>query len=578
MVVEVEGAQLDASAMTRLLSLVVDQSLHKPDMFVITFADDEDDLLRATHLQVGSRITVSADGWTSKQLRSLIEGEVTAIEAAYDSLDKKTVVRGYDRSHRLHRGSKTATYRNVKDSDIAQTVAKRLGCEVGTIDDSGATLDHVAQFNQTDWEFLSCRAREIGFEMSVEGGRFNFRKPVGASTGPDTPDGGQASTTQLTYGFDLLAFRPRMSAVGQPGAVQVRAWDPTNKQVIVGQSSASSSHVDASADLADVCQTFGDATHAIVDRPIGTQDEADRIAAAGAEQAASSGFEADGTAIGNPDLRAGVAINISGVAKPFGGRYSLTETRHVFEDGEYLTHFGISGRRDRSLLGLASGGQGHMSPSAGGAALPGVVIGQVTDNDDPDQVARVKVKFPWLSDSYETDWCRVCQLGAGPDSGAIWLPEVNDEVLLAFEFGDIRRPYVVGSLYNGQDKPSLGDELFDAGKLKRRGFVSRTGHRFIFFDDSSNTGVALLSADSSCRVSLNQTSGEIHIHCSGQVTIDTDSGDVNINAGGDVSVKAQGSIGLNASTGVTIQSDSSITIQSDSSVSVSAPSISLGGG
>jgi uncharacterized protein involved in type VI secretion and phage assembly len=148
------------------------------------------------------------------------------------------------------------------------------------------------------------------------------------------------------------------------------------------------------------------------------------------------------------------------------------------------------------------------------------------------------------------------------------MPEVNDEVLLAFEFGDVRRPYVVGSLYNGQDKPSLGDGLFDGGQVMRRGFVSRAGHKFVFFDDSSNLGVALMSADSSCRVSLNQTSGEIHIHCSGQVTIDTDSGDVNITAGGDVSVQAQGSIGLNGSMGVTIESDSSVTI--------SAPSISLG--
>jgi phage protein D len=588
LVIEADGTQLDSQAMNRMQSLVVDQSLQKPDMFVITFADDEGNVLGAMHLRVGSEIKVSADGWMSEQVRTLIDGEITSIEASYDALDKKTVVRGYDRSHRLHRGSRTDTYRNVKDSDIAQTLANRHGCDIGTIDDSGATLDYVAQFNQTDWDFLSGRAREIGFEMSVEEGKFHFRQPTNATMGPDAPDGDQASTTQLTFGFDLVAFRPRVSAVGQPGEVQVRAWDPVNKQVILGNSSAMASHVDASTDPAQISQSFGRATHSIVDRPITTQGEADRIATAGAEQAGSSGFEAEGTALGNPDLRAGVAINVGGVADPFSGRYTLTETRHVFEDGDYLTHFGVSGRRDRTLLGLTSVGGSHLKPSAGGTPVPGVVIGQVTDNNDPDDMGRIKVKLPWLSDNYESDWCRVCQLGAGPDSGAVWLPEVHDEVLLAFEFGDVRRPFVVGSLYNGQDKPSLGDDLFDAGKVARRGFVSRAGHRFVFFDDSSNLGVAILSADSSCRVALNQTSGEIHIHCSGQVTIDTDNGDVTINSGGSVSVQAQsGDVSVQAQTGdVTVQSQGSVelngsmgvTIQSDSQVSISAPSISLGGG
>ncbi|HWE57107.1 MAG TPA: VgrG-related protein [Acidimicrobiales bacterium] len=579
LLVEADGSELTAPAMQRLTNLVVDNSLHKPDMFVITFADDEAEVMGATHLRVGSQITVTANGWMNDEMLTLIEGEVTSIEAAYEGMASETIIRGYDKSHRLHRGSRTATYNNVKDSDIAQTIANRLGCEIGTIDDSGTTLDYVAQFNQTDWEFLSARAREIGFEMSVTEGKFNFRRPISASTGPDSPDGGLPSSTQLTYGFDLRTFHPRVSAVGQPGDVAVRSWDPMQKQVIQSSSSNSASHFAVATDLSQLTESFGDATHTIVDRPVGTQGEADRIAQAGAAQTGSSGFEGEGMVLGNPTLRPGVPVNISGVVDPFNGRYTLTETRHVFQAGDYLTHFTVSGQRDRSLLGLTSSGGSHSRPSAGGAPIPGVVIAQVTDNNDPNNLGRVKLKFPWLSDDYESDWCRYCQLGAGPSSGAHWWPEVNDEVLVAFEFGDVRRPYVVGNLHNGQDTPNLGDSLFNGGQVARRGFVSRAGHMMVFFDDSSKMGVALLTADSSCKVALNQTSGEIHISCSGQVTIETDSGDVTVNSGGDVNVSSNGDVSVTASAGsITLDGGSGVTIQSEAQVTISAPQVSLGGG
>src|SRR5207245_3818990 len=85
------------------------------------------------------------------------------------------------------------------------------------------------------------------------------------------------------------------------------------------------------------------------------------------------------------------------------------------------SHFVISGRQDRSLLGLASLGASNGHASAGGAPINGVVIAQVTDNNDPNNQARVKLKFPWLDDNYESDWARVTQLGAGPNSGALWI-------------------------------------------------------------------------------------------------------------------------------------------------------------
>lgn len=83
----------------------------------------------------------------------------------------------------------------------------------------------------------------------------------------------------------------------------------------------------------------------------------------------------------------------------------------------------------------------------------GVVIGIVTNNRDPDGLHRVKLRFPWLGAEDESNWARVATPMAGPGRGFYALPEVDDEVLVAFDHGNVDHPYVVGSLWNGQDAP-----------------------------------------------------------------------------------------------------------------------------
>jgi uncharacterized protein involved in type VI secretion and phage assembly len=183
----------------------------------------------------------------------------------------------------------------------------------------------------------------------------------------------------------------------------------------------------------------------------------------------------------------------------------------------------------------------------------GVVVALVTDVDDPDAAGRVKVSFPWLSEEYESWWARVAQLGAGDQRGAVWLPEVNDEVLVAFEHGDTRRPYVVGSLYNGVDLPRLGDGLVDAatGAVKRRGFVSKAGHRLVFLDDDAKSGTALVSGDDSLRIAMKQNDTTIAISSDGSVAI-SGSREVTVTSDGSISVEAGSTLTLRGSGGVSI--------------------------
>ena len=112
--------------------------------------------------------------------------------------------------------------------------------------------------------------------------------------------------------------------------------------------------------------------------------------------------------------------------------------------------------------------------------LFGVVVGIVTNNKDDEHMGRVSGKFPWLSDEDESTWARVASPMAGGGRGAYFLPEVNDEVLVAFEHGDPRFPYVLGALWNGKDAPPAENS---DGKNNIRVIHSRCGSK-VQFDDT----------------------------------------------------------------------------------------------
>lgn len=114
----------------------------------------------------------------------------------------------------------------------------------------------------------------------------------------------------------------------------------------------------------------------------------------------------------------------------------------------------------------------------------GVAIGVVTNIKDPDNLGRVRVKFPWFSEDDESEWARVATLMAGKERGSVFLPEVDDEVLVAFEHGDMRRPFVIGALWNGVDV--LPPEFANDGKNNIRLIKSRSGH-IIKLDDTDGS-------------------------------------------------------------------------------------------
>lgn len=131
---------------------------------------------------------------------------------------------------------------------------------------------------------------------------------------------------------------------------------------------------------------------------------------------------------------------------------------------------------------------GRSDSDGGGSAnfVHGVMVATVTNNKDPDGLNRVKLKFPLRENSHETDWAPLASLMSGSGKGTMFVPEVGDEVLVAFHLGNLNQPFVIGSLWNTSNKPPVKDEKNNLRKIH-----SRDGHELIFDDTESKGKVTL---------------------------------------------------------------------------------------
>jgi uncharacterized protein involved in type VI secretion and phage assembly len=191
-----------------------------------------------------------------------------------------------------------------------------------------------------------------------------------------------------------------------------------------------------------------------------------------------------------------------------------------------------------------------------GNRVYGVVVGIVTNNKDDEGMGRVKVKFPWLSDDDESWWARIATMMAGSSRGSYFLPEVNDEVLVAFEQGDIRFPYVVGALWNGQDSPPTTNS---DGQNNIRVIKSRSGHIVRLDDTNGNEKIEVIDKTGNNSITIGSSDNSITITANGKVKIVGQS--IEITSQTDIKVQANTSINVNANTTMDIESSAPMTIK-----------------
>ncbi|MEU6284008.1 phage baseplate assembly protein V [Streptomyces sp. NPDC047028] len=611
--------------------VVVETSSFAPGMFEITFRDNDGKITEAAGIAIGSAVSIAAEGGIAQAApKTIITGDVIAIEASCTGLLSQTTVRGYERSLRLQRVRKTRTFVDMTDYDMAVEIAMNAELVPGEMVETPYVYTHMTQFNQTDWDFLQWRAQEIGYEVGIDEGALYFRPSSGTVEGAalDDAEALEHPAVPLEFKRNLLEFFPSVSAAGLTQSVEVRAWDPGLAEPLIGELAAESTTAEVLENpVVLATQAWGEElptlpvmstsilnpaelsppvdpeAYLVYDRPLDTGVTAETameiFAQSLADQRASTFLEAEGYAVGDPNIQAGGPVEIFAVPARFIGVYQVTRTRHTFDDetGGYRTRFWVTGRHNRSLLGLASGGDQIRPPR-----INGVVCGIVTNNLDtglPPR-GRVKLAFPWLSPDYESDWAPVVQAGAGPTSGLLWLPQVDDQVLVAFEFGDIRRPYVLGGVASdlaseameaGLGAPAVESEL---GAVTRRGMYSPSGMNLTFTDVAAApdtppemSEITLGSFEGAIGVTINQTDGTVSL-TGGAVSIeaaefsfkgtrmDFEAAEgLSIKAGAQFSLTAGGEMSINAGGALSVAGEGELNMSAVGNLSMEAPFIEL---
>ena len=580
--ITVAGSPLADDLLHQLTDAFVDDNLHLPDMFSLRFRDPDRLVLTRSGIDVGKPVELAVVGSEHGAPVRLMVGEVTAIEAEAHGSGTFTTVRGYDASHRLLHGSSTTVFVNATYADIVRKVASQHGLPVGKVDDTPVVHEFVTQANTSSWQFLRSLADEIGFDLYVEEGKLTFAKPAQANEAPGGTDGQQPHVLEL--GADLLRLRAAVTASGQVPRIEVRGWDAASGRSVTAPVPAGTGSAEIGVQAPQLASLFGASPYVLTHRALHSQDRVDAAAKALADRVSGTFAELDGVVRGNPTLKAGAAVAIAKLGTPFDGNYVLTQVRHAFDpDAGYTTAITVSGRQDRSLLGLAGGA----GPSAVDTSPPGVVTGIVTNNQDPEQIGRVQVTMPWLDEAFTSAWARVVQPGAGPGRGTMVLPEVGDEVLVAFEHEDFSTPYVLGGLYSHHHKPPAAkvDGVDATGVKSQRPFVSRTGHRLEYADDASGSGIWLKTGDGKLELAMDSAETKVTVRSDGTVTIqakngitlDAGTGNVQVTGGQKMEFKAKTGLTFDAGSGDVTVKGVNVALTGTAQAKVGAPSVSVEG-
>jgi phage protein D/phage baseplate assembly protein gpV len=554
--VQVDGADVKPEIMDALGEIKIVDSLMLPDscdltMFVNSYEHEK--AVREIDQQpfeIGKELTIKFGAIGDSGPKTvLFKGDIAAVDVDFGHGGITIGVRAYDRAYKLHRSRKIRVFKDGTVSDAVKKILSEAGFSA-RVTSTRDRLEWLQQDNETDWEFIQRWCRKLNYWLLVDGSKAAFVEA-----------GEKAGRVELEYPDSLHAFHPRITGVQQLKKVTARAFDPKTKRPLSGQAQSPGQLSEAGLTRQQVSKALQGGELHISGESAFSAGELTRLSQAGLDRVANAYIEATGHVQGNPQIKAGVELQISGLGQKFSGRYFCGEVKHLIQGGgSFDTFFSTATVTPTTLAGLAGGG-GNGRVQFGQQ----LVVGIVTNNKDPDKLGRVKVKFPALNDEAESDWLRVATMSAGNKRGMMMVPQPDEEVVVGFENGDSRRGYVLGSLFNGKDAP--GDDLFQ----------NNDGSFAVF----SNKKIFEKSLDEMQIYS--QKKMTVEVKDEQIITVDKDrketvKGNMTDSVQGNFSNDAKGSGSLKATGSYTIESQASITIKAPSITVDASAALQLKGG
>ncbi|MGD7707724.1 VgrG-related protein [Microlunatus sp. Y2014] len=534
-VVSVDGRELAPQLHSALLQLRVEESIQLPDRFTLHFDDPHFELFDGGRFTVGAKVEIGMQ--VSGEPVVITSGEVLALTVEQGITGRhELVITGYDLTHRLARRTSRRTFQAMTDADIASQIASEHSLR-GRVNlrSGGVRNDYVLQANETDLAFLTRLAARNGADVWVTEDTLHVE--------PRDDSGGR--TVTLTWGADLASFSVRLSASQTVDEVVVQAWDALRSEEIVAQSTNARPPGQAARDIAGQAkQAFGSTSRTSTWVEVPDSGVATTVAEAMHTRALAETVVLRGETAGNPWLAAGATVTLAGVGQRLADDYRVTSVTHLYGAGSpFRTKFVCGGLEPSGFADLV-GGRTSAASVLKPAPTNGLMIGVVTDTADPEGLGRVRVKLPSLEAQAESNWARVVLAGAGPETGLGWIPEINDEVVVAFELGDTTRPLVLGGMWSQTKKPPA-DIVAQGEETKRRGMAT-AGANLIVLDDQ----------ESMITISVGGTSTSLQLAASsvweGQQDVEIKAANVTISADQNLKLSAGGRVEISAGADVSV--------------------------
>ncbi|MCZ7356859.1 MAG: hypothetical protein O8C66_04240 [Candidatus Methanoperedens sp.] len=330
----INGNELPNDIITAIIGITVEDEQNLPAMFIIKVdtVDNLNGAWRGVDLEtfkIGDEVKVSMG---IDSLIDMITGEITSLDFNFGD-NCLLEIRGYDKLHRLRFGTMRRSFKDMKDSDIASSIASDISLSPD-VEDTGTIHPYIFQNNQSNYEFLLERSKRIGYEMRVDEGTFVFKK----SQEDRSPE------LTLEYGMDLQSFGVQINTLTEGSEVEVRGWSINDKVEIASTVSAGSETTKMAGDKSgfEISENaFIASSISVVDDLIIDATDAENIAKAKYNLILKEFLTGEGECVGNPGIRAGKTIEITGIGEKLSGIYYVVSSVHSLFEGVYTTTFKV---------------------------------------------------------------------------------------------------------------------------------------------------------------------------------------------------------------------------------------------
>lgn len=456
----------------------------------------------------------------------------------------KLVVDIIDEAIKMTLARKNMLFEKVSDSDLIEKLISANGLSKDVTATSNISPE-IVQYYVSDWDMMLTRAELNGFVVTVDAGKVTVKQP----------DTAQSPVLLVEYGDSILDLHAEMDAARQfaSSAIKSYAWDFSTQQIIEagpGEVNVTEQGNFSSSELAKVfgVETLAQQTGGSIDKT-----SAQDWSSAGLLKSKLSKIRGSVRFQGSALVQTGKTIELAGLGDRFNGTAFIGGVQHSISNGQWLTtvSFGLSDQwftADAPYL-AAPDASGQLPPIKG---LQTGIVKQITQ--DPDAEFRVLVKLPLMQDDAKGVWARLGTFYASNSFGAVFFPEVNDEVIVGFMNEDPRYPVILGSVYSKTLAP-----LYPPDEKNPKKALTTSSKLEISFNEQDRIieiktpGNHLIKMDDTAtEVSIKDSNGNSIVLSQSGISLDSAT-DIKLTAKGNISIQATGNLSLSAQANATME-------------------------